>query len=233
MRALSIFAFVVLAGLAPANADTVVDVELVLAVDGSASVDPAEFRLQLDGIAAAFRDAAVHRAIAAGKEQRIGVSLLTWADATRPKDASPWYVIDSPAAAEAFAQLVESFPRRVVGGTGIGAGLSTAVRMLGVNDLTGHRRVVDVSGDGIETPPREIVMVLPDARAMALANDVVVNGLAILSDVPDLDDWYRRNLQIGGGSFVMAAKQFSDFATAFRRKLLREIDATPKISWVR
>ena len=55
-------------------AETVVDVELVLAVDTSASVDPAEFRLQLDGIAAAFRDAAVHRAIAAGREQRIGVS---------------------------------------------------------------------------------------------------------------------------------------------------------------
>ncbi len=233
MRVPFIVALLALAAPASADAETLVDVELVLAVDGSASVDPAEFRLQLDGIAAAFRDAAVHRAIAAGPERRIGVSLLTWADATRRKDASPWYVIDSPARAEAFARLVENFPRRVVGGTGIGAGLSTAVRMIVVNDLTGRRRIVDVSGDGIETPPREIVMVLPDARAMALANDVVVNGLAILSDVPDLDDWYRQNLQIGGGSFVMAAKQFSDFAKAFRRKLLREIDPTPKISWVR
>ncbi len=55
----------------PAAAQTpVADLSLVLAVDGSSSVDIGEYALQMRGIAAAFRDPEVHGAIAAARPVR-------------------------------------------------------------------------------------------------------------------------------------------------------------------
>ena len=66
-------------------------------------------------------------------------------------------------------------------------------------------------------------MALPEARKRAQRADVTVNGLAILSDVPLLDTYYKRKVISGPGSFVISAANFEDFRRAFRIKLLREI----------
>ncbi|MGE0211083.1 MAG: DUF1194 domain-containing protein [Parvibaculaceae bacterium] len=211
-------------------ADTLVDLELVLAVDASASVDDDEFRLQLQGIAAAFRDPAVIKAISSGPAKRIAVSLLVWAEATYPKDFSGWSVLASEEDARRFAEMAASFPRRVTGGTGLGDGIAHALRAIDGNGLVAPRSVVDVSGDGIETAPRDYSVMLPAARAMAIARGVTLNGLAIRNEVPDLDRYYRESLQVGPGSFVMSAATYADFAEAMRRKLLREIDVRPSVS---
>lgn len=228
-----------LAGLAAALAsfqadagEIAVDLELVLAIDASASVDPGEFELQLGGIAAAIRDGQVHAAIAAGPAGRIAIATLVWADATLPKQAGAWHLVESPADAELFARHVLSLPRTVSGGTGLGSGIVEAMRLFDRNGIAGTRRVVDVSGDGIETPPRENVLLLADARGMALGRGVTVNGLAILTDVPDLDAYYRAHVAVGDRAFVIAADDYGDFAGAFRRKLLREIEDRPPISYV-
>ncbi|MCB1493935.1 MAG: DUF1194 domain-containing protein, partial [Rhodobiaceae bacterium] len=205
------------------------DLELVLAVDASGSVDDAEFRLQLDGIAAAFEDPQVRAAIRSGPEGRIAVALLVWAEAEVPADASPWFVIATDADCAAFAATVRGFPRRVNGGTGIGAGLVQAMRLFERNGIAGRRQVVDVSGDGRETPPRDYVVLVDQARGMALSRGVTLNGLAILSDDPGLADWYRAEVMTGAGAFVMTASGFEDFAEAMRRKLLREVEYKPII----
>ncbi len=57
-------------------ADTAVDLELVLAIDASASVDPAEFSLQVGGIANALRDAEIQEAISSGPVRPIAVTSL-------------------------------------------------------------------------------------------------------------------------------------------------------------
>ena len=84
-------------------AQTPVDVELVIAVDVSLSMDLEEQRLQRDGYVAAFRDAELHKAIAAGVHGRIAVVYMEWAGPGSQSVVIPWTVIDGPTAARAFA----------------------------------------------------------------------------------------------------------------------------------
>jgi hypothetical protein len=213
-----------------AAADEAVDLELVLAIDASSSVDESEWALQMQGYAAAFRDSRVTAALASGPNKRIGVAVVVWADATVPKWESPWFVLATPADGERFAAFMESTGRSVFGGTGIGAGIAAAIRKLERNGMTAPRQVVDVSGDGRETPPRENVVLIPMANAMARARGVTVNGLAILNDDPGLVSWYRNNVIAGRGSFVMTAADYQDFTQAIVAKLIREIEHRPRLS---
>lgn len=211
------------AGAIAADTDRV-DLELVLAVDASGSVSDEEYALQLAGIAAALRDDEVQRAIGAGPRGRIAVALMIWADATMPKDASAWHVLTGGAEAEAVARIAERYPRRVEGGTGIGSAVAMGIRLIRENGIESDRQVVDVSGDGIETPLREDTSIaLPAARNMAKASGVTVNGLAIVNEVHDLDAYYRQEMIAGADCFVMRAVDYRDFARAIREKLLREI----------
>lgn len=220
-----------LAAPAPGAAqERMVDLELVLAVDASGSVDFFEYDLQLAGIAAAMRDPQVHEAIVAGKHGAIAVALVAWAEATLPKDATDWFLVSGPAEAEVFARTVERFGRRVYGGTGIGEGIAESIRHMDRNGYLGTRQVVDVSGDGRETPPRDFVVMIDQARSMALARGVTVNGLAILNDDPDLARWYRDNLRTGESSFVVTARNHRDFAGAMLMKLIREIRHEPPVA---
>ena len=222
-----LFAVVVFlwSGLAgAAGARTAVDLELVLAVDASGSVDETEFNLQLAGIAVAFRDVEVQNAIISGPRARIAVVVEVWADSSTQKDETEWFVLSGTGDCKRFADIVEHLPRRVEGGTGIGSAIARAVRLMEYNTIDAPRRVVDVSGDGIETPIREDVgILLPQARAMADSLHVVVNGLAITNEVQDLNIYYLDNVITGPGSFVMKAADYVDFREAVRAKLVREI----------
>ena len=116
-------------------------------------------------------------------------------------------------------------------GTGIGMGVAAAVRKLERNGFSSPREVVDVSGDGRETPPRENVVLMPMAHALAEARGVTVNGLAIINEEDlSLEKWYRDNVIAGPGSFVMTATNYTNFATAVRKKLLREITWQERLS---
>lgn len=209
---------------------TVTDLEIVLAVDASGSVDDREYVLQVKGIAQGFRDPAVRRAIRSGPMKSIAVNLLVWAEPQVPKDTTGWFVIASDADAERFAATVEAFPRRQSGSTAIGEGIAGALRAIDGNDIAAARAVVDVSGDGRESVAREFTVLVGQARAMALSRGVVVNGLAIQNEVGDLAEYYRRNVQAGSESFVMAVRDYEDFAEAMRLKLLREIEYRPRLA---
>lgn len=213
-----------------ASAKTV-DLELVLAVDASGSVDDREYALQLEGIARGFRDATVRRAIRSGPAKSIAVNLLVWAEPQIPKDMTGWFIITSDAEAERFAVTVAAFPRRQSGSTAIGEGIAAALRSIDGNDIEAARAVVDVSGDGRESAAREFTVLVGQARAMALSRGVVINGLAIQNEVGDLADYYRRNVQAGPDSFVMTARDYEDFAEAMRLKLLREIEYRPRLAF--
>ncbi len=102
-----------------------------------------------------------------------------------------------------------------------------ALRSFTGNAITSLRQVVDVSGDGRETTPREFSVLIGQARAMAVARGVTVNGLAILNEDANLANYYRNKVQVGPGSFTMSAGNYDDFAEAMRRKLLREISYQP------
>ena len=216
---------------APRAAEIDVDLELVLAVDTSGSVDEDEYALQISGIAEAFRDPEVLGAIAAGPLGRIAVTVAFWAESQLPKQSLAWQVIADSADAEGFAKHLESLPRAApAGGTGIGRGVIYAVRIMQDNGFKGARQVIDVSGDGRETPFRYFSVPPQQARAYAAAHGVTVNGLAILADDPDLERYYRDAVIVGPGAFTLAAESFEAFARAMRRKLVREITYRPSVS---
>ena len=93
-----------------------VDVELVLAVDISRSMDAEEFALQRAGYVEALRHPDFVNAVRAGLHGRIALTYFEWAGTVREETLVPWQVIDSaetrrclrrhagePAGATAFA----------------------------------------------------------------------------------------------------------------------------------
>ena len=212
-----------------------VDVKIVISVDASGSIDPAEFRLQIDGIAAALRDGSVQRAVQAGPKGKVLAAVLIWSDAAYPKYPTGWFELRTPETFEAFAAEVEKFkssapgvPAIGGGGTNIGDGLIYAINMLEDNPVPATRLVIDVSGDGPESKPWiEGAVELPAARRIAAGKGITVNGLAIETDIAGLHLWYEANLITGDGSFVERAAEFQDYRRAIIKKLLRELSASP------
>jgi hypothetical protein len=217
------------ANLALPAAQAGADLEIVLAVDASSSVDIGEYALQLRGIASAFRDPDVQQAIADGPDGRIAVNILVWAQPGYDKLTTGWHIISSAVEADAFAAKVEVLPRRQFGGTGIGEGIEHALREIAGNGIDATRRVIDVSGDGRETWFAQATQ-LPTARRWALQQNVVINGLAITREDHTLLFYYDRHLRTGPGSFALEAKNYWDFAAAMKIKLLREVSGLTTVA---
>jgi hypothetical protein len=215
------------AWLPDAAAQTRVDLELVIAVDVSLSMDLDEQQLQRDGYVAAFRDPELHRAIGSGGYGRIAVVYMEWAGPAWQTVTIPWTVIDSAAAARAFADKLAAQPISRQRLTSIGAALQFAKALFASTGFAGVRRVVDISGDG----PNNSGPAAADARDALVAQGVVVNGLPIMLkaaspsffDLADLDRYYAACVIGGAGAFMVPVKDIAELKEAIRRKLLLEI----------
>jgi Protein of unknown function (DUF1194) len=196
-----------------------VDLALVLAVDCSDSVNRREFRLQIDGLAHAFRSADVISAVQSGPNGRIAVALFEWSDFYQKALVVEWTIVDGSASAEAVAQRIEQAGRVAFGGTSISTAIAGGIEVLSMVPWLSDRSVIDVSGDGANTVGERIEIV----RDRALALGIVINGLAINNDNPDLTAYYQKNVIGGPGSFVIEASGYETFAEAIRLKLMREI----------
>jgi hypothetical protein len=215
--------------LAPvAEAQTPVDLELVLAVDVSLSMDLEEQRLQREGYVLALRDPEVHKAIASGPNGRIAVTYMEWAGPEVHTVIMPWTTIDGPAAATAFADRLESIRISRARLTSISSALQFSKSLLDTSGVRGIRRVVDVSGDG----PNNAGLPITGVRDDLIAAGIVVNGLPIvlkrpsafsMFDIEDLDRYYADCVVGGTGAFVIPVRETREFKTATRRKLLLEI----------
>ncbi len=210
----------------PAQAQTPVDLELVIAVDVSLSMDLDEQRLQRDGYVSAFRDAEVQAAITSGAYGRIAVVYMEWAGPPSQQVVIPWTLLDGPPAANAFADRLEAAPISRARMTSISSALQFSGRLFASSGARGIRRVVDVSGDGPNNAGPPVV----DARDELVAAGIVVNGLPIMLklaagffDLADLDRYYADCVIGGSGAFMIPIKQRSEFKTATRQKLLLEI----------
>jgi hypothetical protein len=198
---------------------------LVLAIDSSGSIDDREFALQQKGYAHAFRN---DRVLAALKGAgTVDVAVVLWGDSAMPVQVLPWQRLDRAAGAERIAQEIEDVPRRVSGNTAMGTGLWVALDLLDDSARCSDRTVINVSGDGMESPgprPRRVVP-LGQSRARALANGVTINALVIADTNELLVDWFRSEVITGPGSFVMQVDSFAHFADSIVEKLAREINA--------
>jgi uncharacterized protein DUF1194 len=221
---LIIAAAVLAAGIASAAARTI-DVALVLAVDVSGSVNAERFELQRQGYAKAFASREVIDAIAAGENRTIAVTLVEWSGATHQRQMVGWTIISDANSAIAFGSAISETPRAFADWTSISGALDFALALFDqVEGATPLRRVIDVSGDGINNNGRPI----NDARSDAVNAGVTINGLPILTEYPTLDDYYRDNVIGGPGSFVVAVSDFDGFGNAILGKLVREIAGNGK-----
>ena len=227
--AASIVALAVLTSPASAQtsaAATRVDLQLVLAVDASGSVNQARFELQRAGYAAAFRDQAVVQSIRAGTFKSIAVTMLQWTGPGQQTIVLPWTIVRDDESAERVARAIESAPRQLFGGgTSISGAIDFSVAQFALSPWKGGRQVIDISGDGANNGGRRAHL----ARDEAISKNIVINGLPILAVEPFLDDHYRHEVIGGDGAFLIAVQSFEEFPAAVRRKLVLEISSAP--SW--
>ena len=220
-----------LAGAGPAlAADIPVDLELVLAVDISGSIDPDEAALQRRGYVEVLASPEVMDAIRSGTMGRIAVAYVEWAGPDNQSVVLPWQEIGDEAAARAFANALAEAPLNSARWTAVGAAIDFAVPLFENNGFEGMRRVIDISGDGYTNRGRPAAQ----ARDAAVAAGITINGLPILNDRPNpwggpptvgLDAYFESDVIGGPGAFSIPAQDFGDFGRAILAKLIREIAA--------
>ena len=213
--------------LADKETNPTVDVELVLAVDVSYSMDLDELALQREGYAQAIVSKEFLQALKSGPNGRIAITYFEWAASTDQKIIIPWRVIDGPETADAVATEIVKTPIRRASRTSISGAINFAMPLFDENPHRGLRRVIDISGDGPNNNGAPVVI----ARDAAVGKGIVINGLPIMVKEPsystmDIDnlDFYYEDCVIGGpGSFVVTIKDRDKFKEAIRTKLLLEI----------
>lgn len=213
-----------------------VSVALILAVDVSASINGERFQLQREGYARAVRHPAVLEAILASQRRQIALSVVEWASANAQRVVVPWTVVASEDDAERIAAALLAAPRSFDGLTAIGEAIAFSAGQFDVLGVPTDRRVIDVSGDGVNNdggPPSA-------ARDAAIARGITINGLVIMEPIEQvvatnreqrLDDFYRENVVGGQGAFLIAVEEFESFSYALVAKIVREVaDAGPPVS---
>ena len=204
-----------------------VDIELVLAVDVSYSMDMDELAVQREGYAQAITSKEFLQALKAGPNGKISLTYFEWAASSDQKIIVPWRVIDGPEAADAVAQDILKTPVRRASRTSISGAINFATHLLDEDPHRGLRRVIDISGDG----PNNNGGSVTDARDAAVEKGIVINGLPIMvkdptystMDIENLDFYYEDCVIGGPGSFVVSIKDRDKFKEAIRTKLVLEV----------
>tara|TARA_R110000868_G_scaffold107263_6_gene293452 strand:- start:309 stop:1082 length:774 start_codon:yes stop_codon:yes gene_type:complete len=205
-----------------------VDLELVLAVDVSSSIDEVEARRQREGHVAALADPEVISAIQGGGYGRIAVMYLEWADGDFQRVVAPWTVIGTEADARIFAASLATAPFISGRRTAIGAAIDSSITLIETNGYEGIRQVIDLSGDG----PQNSGSSLSEARSRAETALITINGLPIQSERQspfrpsvsiDIADYFEKQVIAGPGAFISPTNEHEDFVDALKRKLIIEI----------
>jgi len=228
LRMLALIAAIVAAPVAARATPPVVDVELVLAVDVSWSMDLDEQEIQRQGYVEAIQDPDVIAAIRRGDWQRIAVTYVEWAGVGLVRTIVPWTVIEDADDARAFAEELSAAPLLRMRRTSISNALMQTGAMFEDSGFDGMRRVIDISGDG----PNNQGIAVTAARDDLLADGIVINGLPIMIKrgnpggyfhLEELDIYYEDCVIGGFGSFIITVNDKTRFKEAIRRKLILEI----------
>ncbi|OUR77908.1 hypothetical protein A9Q83_09920 [Alphaproteobacteria bacterium 46_93_T64] len=197
-----------------------VDVQILLAIDVSSSVNYEEFDLQMRGYIAAFRTPEVLEAIQSGAHGKIAVAMTQWAGLQQQRLVLDWTIVSNADEAERVAGQIEYVPRAFpFGGTAITNALRHSYKQFDKSPYISQRKVIDISGDGRPSIGKEPAKL----RDEIIGSGVTINGLPILNEEPDLDRYYVKNVLGGVGAFAEVAADYSDFSRAISRKLAQEI----------
>jgi Ca-activated chloride channel family protein len=199
-----------------APAASACDIALMLAVDVSGSVDAREFRIQMDGLAAALTDRTISAALVASEAQ---IALMQWTGTGRQTVVINWTQIRHADDVSAFAFQIATVPRLWRDfSTAIGEAMSLAIPYFAIVDQC-DRHVIDISGDGISnegTAPRDLWPALEAAG-------ITVNAMVIEDTGFGLTQWYEENVITGEASFAVTANSFDEYPPQIIRKLYREL----------
>jgi hypothetical protein len=204
-----------------------VDVELVLAVDVSYSMDPDEQALQRDGYVQALTSREFMQALREGANGKIAITYVEWAGQFDQKIIMPWRLIEGPESADAVAAEIAAVPYRRASRTSISGALTFAKPLFDNSGYRGLRRVIDVSGDGANNSGPLVV----PTRDEVLAAGITINGLPIMlkratpgtMDIENLDIYYEDCVVGGPGAFVVPIRERAKFIEATRTKLVLEV----------
>jgi hypothetical protein len=204
-----------------------VDVELVLAVDISYSMDLDELAMQRDGYVEALTSTEFLNALKQGMHGRVAVTYVEWAGVIDQKVVVPWRLIDGPASSQAVAAEIQKAPIRRAYRTSISGVLGFVAPLFEGSGFRGIRRVIDVSGDGTNNQGPLVTV----TRDEVLAKGITINGLPIMfkrpnastMDIPNLDVYYEDCVIGGPGAFVVPIREREKFKDAIRTKLVLEI----------
>jgi hypothetical protein len=204
-----------------------VDVELVIAVDVSYSMDMDELAVQREGYAQAIISKEFLQALKTGPNSKVAVTYFEWSASSDQKIIIPWRVIEGPESADAVANEIMKTPVRRGSRTSISGAIDFAMPLFEENPYRGLRRVIDISGDG----PNNNGAPVTGARDAALAKGITINGLPIMvkepsystMDIEDLDLYYEDCVIGGPGAFVVTIKDREKFKEAIRTKLVLEV----------
>ncbi|CAN7707558.1 DUF1194 domain-containing protein [Phyllobacterium sp. LjRoot231] len=209
------------------SAETDVDVELVLAVDASRSMEPFEQKIQRDGYIAAFRRKEVVDAIREGVNGRVAITYVEWSGSTMQRIIVPWTLVDSAESAERLATELSQPILPTLSRTSISGAIDFSSALFDNNGFKGLRKVIDISGDGANNNGRSVA----DARNEAVAKGITINGLPLMTRGDFYSDWavadldiYYSNCVIGGpGAFMIPVNSWDQFPEAVHRKLVLEL----------
>lgn len=221
------FAATAPAHAAPRASDNTVDVQLVLAVDISYSMDPDEQALQREGYAAALISDEFLNALRLGPNGRIAVTYLEWAGEFEQRVIIPWSIVDGPETARSLSEKILAVPLRRAYRTSISGALLFSMNQFNGSGYRALRKVIDISGDGVNNqgPP------VTQMRDAVVKNGITINGLPLVlkrssnsaMDVPDLDIYYEDCVIGGAGAFVIPVRAMDEFARAIKTKLVLEV----------
>lgn len=210
----------------PAMALERVDLELVLGIDVSRSVDWEESMLQREGYISAFNNPVLLAAIKGGYYGRIAVTYVEWASRGSTRIVAPWMVISDEKSAADFNNILKYEPTGWGDRTSISGIIDLAASMFRANAYDGERRVIDISGDG----PNNAGGLVTWSRDDAVAAGITINALPIINTnggpgqaMQDLDVYFKECVIGGPGSFIVVAEGFEAFAEAITRKLILEV----------
>lgn len=218
-------------GAAAARAQSVaVDLELVLAADGSGSIDYEELKLQRDGYARAITSRRVIEAIQFGPRGRIAIAYVEWGSPTSQHTIVDWMIVKDRETAERFASALRTRPRQATGYNSISNAIVYSADMIHGNEIASIRKIIDVSADAGNFGGQPMAVV----REAAVASGITINALSIArpgSTRPGgagrgyatLEDYFANEVIGGPGSFVVVADENTSFADAVFRKLILEI----------
>lgn len=200
-----------------------VDLELVLAVDVSYSMEIDEQQIQRRGYVNAFLEPTLINAIESGPLGRIAVTYVEWGGSA--VQIVPWTLIDGPDTATQFAEALRRQPMQRISFTSISNTLAFSRKLFLVSPFEGARRVIDISGDG----PNNAGVPANIARNSTVARGIVINGLPVMlphqdsASIPDIDDYYENCVIGGNGAFLLKVSKPEDFAATILKKLITEV----------